>query len=203
MSDYIIKTFSSFCIFNYLDYQFKKYTTPEIAQAINCLNYSLILGTVSTLHYFNCINQNTFLNILPICVGGTLCDTLIILKQKKHYEMLLHHLILLTSYGINLSTNDINTHMFFSQLYLCEWSNIFLNTSYILLKKNLTNNNIFKYSNIGLIATYFPLRIVNFTYLQYKTYQSNKFLVFYLLGTPTVLLNYYWFYKLLKKGNII
>ena len=106
---------------------------------------------------------------------------------------------MLNNYNI-VSVSD-NFYDYFAQVYLCEWSNVFLNYSFMLYKKNLTSLPMFKYMNYGLVSSYFFLRIYNFTSIEYKLVKENSYIIASLMS-PIIILNYYWFYKIVKKAYI-
>ena len=104
---------------------------------------------------------------------------------------------ILSENNILFSNNDYN--IILSRTLLCEWTNIFLNLSYILLKLNMNHTLTFKISNIILLIAYLFLRIINFTSIQFLLHERQDNFILYFMGIPLTILNYYWFMKLFNK----
>ena len=87
--------------------------------------------------------------------------------------------------------------------YISEISTPFLNLSLYLYKNKMTdktfsNLNLYNTSNVFLLITYLIFRVLLGTYLIYRTAFYN------ILSNAQIVLtflNYFWFYKLLKKSK--
>jgi hypothetical protein len=120
---------------------------------------------------------------------------MILYQNPLDYQMLIHHLILF-----------IGTYNYYVILYpyqialalLSETSNQFLYIGWFLIKKNLKNTMIFKINGIILLILFFLFRVINFTYLSFFIFTNCSFYE-NILFLPITLLNYYWFFLLVKK----
>ena len=182
---------------------------------LNIINLDLLVSTihailtinVSFLYFTDFINEETYINLIPITIGYAIYDTWFINNNKINNRGLLsvHHFIIvyvnywLVIYRDYYVLNIVSLH------YLTEISTLFLNLSTFLYKNKLTNIKIynlklFDISNYSLITTFFIFRIAIGTYVIYITAFYN--ILFYIQALMTSL-NYYWFYKILKRGKII
>lgn len=205
LNNYFVNTILGAGLFRFQYLFFSQFVNEITAHTIYALNHAVFFGSLCSAYKLGWISNNNFYNLLGISLGETLHDLLLVYK-KKDYPMTIHHVFMTLSivfpmlerYGLIQLPSDYLKY--FSQLYLCEWSNVFLNISYILYKNDLSHFSVFKYINYGLIGTYFPLRICNFTFIQYYLFTNKHYVIFGLMA-PNTLLNYYWFYKLIQKAN--
>jgi hypothetical protein len=183
---------------------FSNFVNPLTAQSLYSTNHSIFFASICSFYKLGWLSRFGFYNLLGISLGETLYDTTLVYSQKD-YPMTFHHIFMSLSilfpmldyYNfINLSNNYID-HL--AQVYLCEWSNIFLNYSFMLYKNNSSNTPMFRYINYGLLSSYFLLRICNFTMVEYKLVMQNSYTIAGLMA-PVTFLNYYWFYKLIQKS---
>ena len=118
---------------------------------------------------------------------------------------ILHHFIIVIGNLWLIFYKDPYVLKIHSINYLAEVSTPFLNLSMYLYKNKMTNLkiynlNIFKITSEGLIITYFLFRVVLLTYLVWETAFYNNL---YYFQVGLALLNYYWFYKILKMAKLI
>jgi len=182
---------------------------------LNIINLDLLVSTihailtinVSFLYFTDFINEETYINLIPITIGYAIYDTWFINNNKINNRGLLsvhHFIIVYVNYWLVIH-RDYYVLNIVSLHYLTEISTLFLNLSTFLYKNKLTNIKIynlklFDISNYSLITTFFIFRIAIGTYVIYITAFYN--ILFYIQALMTSL-NYYWFYKILKRGKII
>lgn len=182
---------------------------------LNIINLDLLVSTihailtinVSFLYFTDFINEETYINLIPITIGYAIYDIWFINNNKINNRGLLsvhHFIIVYVNYWLVIH-RDYYVLNIVSLHYLTEISTLFLNLSTFLYKNKLTNIKIynlklFDISNYSLITTFFIFRIAIGTYVIYITAFYN--ILFYIQALMTSL-NYYWFYKILKRGKII
>jgi len=168
----------------------------KLINYINSCIHAKIVYVLSFLLLMNFIDVSVWSNCLDVTRGYCFYDTLMILYQNPlDYQMLIHHLILF-----------IGTYNYYVILYpyqialalLSETSNQFLYIGWFLIKKNLKNTMIFKINGIILLILFFLFRVINFTYLSFFIFTNCSFYE-NILFLPITLLNYYWFFLLVKK----
>jgi len=176
----------------------------DISEALYLTILSFIFALGSTLFMLELIEVFKLHYFLGIGFGGLLYNTHYLFKTNQ-FSMCIHHIIMefaiiipiLSKNNILFYNNDYN--IILSRTLLCEWTNIFLNLSYILLKLNMNHTIIFKLSNIILLIGYIFLRLINFTSIQLLLYERGDQFILYFMGIPLTILNYYWFIKLFNK----
>ena len=204
INNYFINTIIGFGITKFQYLFFSNFVNPTISQSIYSTNHSVFFASICTLYKFGWLSTTSFYNLLGISLGETIFDSYLVYKQKD-YQMTFHHIFMSISLIIPMLNNyniisvSNNFYDYFAQAYLCEWSNIFLNYSFMLYKRNITSIPMFKYMNYGLVSSYFLLRICNFTFIEYKLVMENSYIIAGLMS-PVTFLNYYWFFKIVKKA---
>ena len=204
----------------YQDYSFYKYFEKKDRNIVRCKTASLINALIcsifSILYIDNFISDNLIFNIHQIILSYFIVDLIYILQNKNKYNkinyilFIIHHIasIIGSKYLIYIYPNII------SQLYIAELSTIFLNISWFILHinpkiKHLKQfkqcNLIFKLSNILLFISFFCTRNINYIYIQYSCIQklytgsiTINLIIINILIFASILLNYYWFYCLVR-----
>lgn len=163
---------------------------------------------ITIISFYNCfinriLNQNMDM-FFSLSLGYAIFDTYRALK-KKETEFIIHHLIMIVSLFpivLNYYNIFILNHLYYyyiSRAFLSESSTIFLNNCWLLIKENKKSGIEFKINSFMLIILFFLFRIVNFTNIIFSIYYT-KYSMFLLLHIPLTILNYIWFYKLIKKS---
>ena len=135
---------------------------------------SIIMTFISMCNLYNIISNQSW-NILSGINQGYLYIDLYRCIKEKDYSMLMHHLFMTFTlfspmYIDYLDMEYFNLNYVLSRIYICELTNV----------------------------SYITLRIYNFTWIEYYLY-INEINICFILMMPITLLNYYWFYKLMKK----
>ncbi len=125
------------------------------------------------------------------------------MKIKK--ELLFHHLMLITCIIpilVNLNIElPSNYYRLIALNFLCEITTIPLNFSWILYAKHKQKTSQFKVLSGLTILLYIPFRICLTSYLSYTVLEWNSNFKYFQFMLTT--LNYYWFYKMVKKVGSI
>lgn len=179
------------------------YSIDDIDLIISTIHASVtVLISFGFLTSF--ISQDNFLNLMIFSCGYAIYDIWFLNSyQRRNNNMLtLHHLIIILGVSwINLYKDPFVIKML-AMNYMSEISTPFLNLSFYLYNNKLIEKdkykNIFNISNLCLIITYFIFRILLGTYLIYYTAFYNYL---YIVQVTLTLLNYSWFYKLIKKSK--
>lgn len=171
--------------------------------------HGCFLGGVSTLRLLELINNQQMMTYYQFSFGYILFD---IIDNHSTYkiDMHAHHFLMLLSlsfpylmeYNIFIKNEEI--YYILARIYICEFTNIFLNGSILLYKLNYNNNILKIIFNSFAIISYFFLRIYNFTNIQYRLFSHiNEYFCQCIFFIPFLLLNYYWFFLILKKAKSI
>jgi len=143
---------------------------------------------------------------LDIMMGYLWYDIIVELVQTQEMDTLGHHILGLISHlSCRLSNNQAGA--FYSMMvYIAEGSTPFLHTSWLLHKLQLKNTKRFKFCVLSLLVTFFICRVVAGPFMLFHmTYNSPSwgpntdilFAMNYLIVFLFVVLNFYWFYKLI------
>ena len=126
--------------------------------------------------------------------------------STHNYYILLHHMIIIYyqifSYIQNDSIKIYYALFYLSRSFLAEYSVLPLNYCWYLLHTKQENTDKMIKSSILTLILYFFTRVINFTLVIYGIWVDGYF-IFSLVGLPLVLLNYYWFYKLICKAHSV
>ena len=153
---------------------------------------------------------------LDIMVGFLWYDLVIELSQTRQLDTLAHHVIGLITHYSTLSTNNHASCYYTMMVYIAEGSTPWLNICWLCFNIGTLNTLVYKVSSFNLIVMFFLCRVCMATYMFWhinyyakdwawdqkdigKLFAFNYFVVVFFC-----LLNYYWFYKLIKMavGNI-
>lgn len=122
-------------------------------------------------------------------------------NNKMKREMVLNHIIpiyVLTPYIYNNNSINEDYLKLLAYIFLSEASTIPLNICYIMNKIGKTKNIIFKISGGMVLILYIPFRLIMHPFVLYKLFIMNEYL-YSSIELFLLLLNYYWFGKLLNK----
>lgn len=172
-----------------------------------CSNiHAIIITLFYLIHiYISEFNNETCNNINILSCGYVFFDLYRAIKNKE-YEFILHHFVMiftvlpgfLLQYGYNIL--PMHYYYFVGKAYLAESSTIFLNNCWLLIKNNKKNSLSFKINSVFLLIMFFIFRIINFSVILYEII-NLKYNYFIILHLPLTVLNYVWFFKLLKKSR--
>jgi hypothetical protein len=84
---------------------------------------------------------------------------------------------------------------YLSYMFLAEYAVLPLNYGWYLINTNQTKKRKFMITGIITVIVYFLSRVVNFTMIMYLVWLDG-YLLYASIGIPIILLNYYWFYKI-------
>ena len=212
MYEFYRNSILGFPIFAIEYYFFKTLNGHDISQSKLGFTHALFMSIISLMHKGSFLNDQSFYNLLGYSFGFVIFDTYLYYKiiresnkdRALNIQMGFHHLGMCLSYMYPLlnyySIVDLPNYYvpILSSIYLSEISVLPFNICYISIKEKKTNTALFKYSSICTLISYFLFRVVNFSYINYFLYRKNNYS--YVLFTPFVFLNYYWYYKIVKKA---
>jgi hypothetical protein len=124
---------------------------------------------------------------------------------KLDYFTLCHHTVMILMYyvifiQINNDLNLENTLLYYmNRGILAEYSVLTLNYSWYLVNTKQDRSYKMVISSLLTLVLYLITRVVNFTVLIYN-FWSDDLIPAIVLMMPLFLINYYWFYKLLRKA---
>jgi hypothetical protein len=178
----------------FLNFSDKDYS--KLFGYINSCIHANIIYISSFLFLLNIIDFSIWIQCFDIIRGYCFYDFLLILYNNPFdYQMIIHHII----FFIGTYNNYIFKYP--SQMaigLLSEISNQFLYFGWFLIKKKLDYTKLFQINAIFLLISFFIFRVLNFSYFSFFIFQHCD-LFENILFLPITLLNYYWFYLLLRK----
>jgi hypothetical protein len=146
-----------------------------------------------------------------LMIGFLWYDLVVELCQTRQIDTLAHHIIGLLSHYSTLLTNNHASCYYTMMVYIAEGSTPWLNICWIYFNINSTDKLIYKISSFNLLITFFLYRVCLASYVfwhvnyyakewPWKTepYIYQLYIFNYLVALFFVILNYYWFYKLIK-----
>ena len=222
-----IISYTNYILYTYFYYL--SFNNIYFAEAITPLNYSdpihgthklitygfstlhaLFISVCSTLYLFNIIDTYDIKQAYFISISYYLADTYYVIDSvkkltKNEYFLLCHHIVMIVIYyvifiKINNDNNLENYLLYYvNSGLIAEYSLLALNYSwYLIHTKQDTSNKMF-ISSIVTLTLYFLTRIVNFTRLLYN-YCEDGGVSAIVLVMPLFLINYYWFFILMRKA---
>lgn len=191
-------TLNNFLI-KYFNYENRDYIISSL--------HAIISVGISVLYLFETFTEKKYLEYSTISIGYAIYDVnnLRHPKAKNTLFLILHHFILIFCNTWLIVYKVPYVIKIVSLNFLAEVSTPFLNLSMYLYKNNLTkykffNVNIFNLTSKILVTSYLFFRIFLLTYLVWETAFYNN-LYYFQIGLTV--LNYYWFYKILKMSKIV
>ena len=209
----------------FMDFYFAKSITPInysepyygshkiVSYGFSTLN-AIVLASFSTLYLLNIIDNYTIKQVYFISMSYYLGDLYYVIDStnkltKLDYFTLCHHSVMIVMYYVifilNSNNNDDNNNLETTLLYymnrgiLAEYSVLTLNYSWYLVNTKQENSTKMLISSLLTLVLYFITRVVNFTVLIYN-FWSDDLIPAIALMLPLFLINYYWFYKLMRKA---
>jgi hypothetical protein len=209
----------------FIDINFAKSITPNnysdtyygshklISYGFSTFN-AIFLASFATLYLFNDITNYTIKQVYFISMSYYLGDLYYVIDStnkltKLDYFTLCHHTVMILMYYVifilNSNSNNSNSNLENTLLYymnrgiLAEYSVLTLNYSWYLVNTKQDNSNRIFISSLLTLVLYFITRVINFTVLIYN-FWSDDLIPAIVLMMPLFLINYYWFYKLLRKA---
>ena len=169
----------------------------QLVGKINSVIHAKIVVVMSILFLCGLIDSETWIQCLEVTRGYCLYDTIMILYYTpKDRNMIIHHAMLFFgSYSNFISIYPEQTAFGL----LAESTNQYLYLGWLLIKKGKENHWAFKVNAVLLLSMFLVFRVINFTSLFIFTLQNCSYLE-PLAVLPILLLNYYWFYLLLRKA---
>lgn len=159
---------------------------------------AVVTSSWSVLLICGLIEPQKFLDYQPYVIGYLLFDLIYIstnyqLRKSVSKAMYIHHLLFL--YFATLEIENIPYDI--ARAYLAEISNPLLHYCYYL---HQTGQKI-KWAGVATLVVYLVARIINFTELLYQATfagrtETNRFIQLCIISLT--LMNYYWFWLLIK-----
>ena len=175
--------------------------------------HSIFISLYATLYLLNIIDNYDIKQGFFISMGYYSADIYYVINSVKkltkiEYFTICHHIIMILMYyaifiKINTFNNIINLEntllYYMNRGLLAEYSVITLNYAWYLVNTNQDTSNKMFISSILTLVLYFITRVVNFTLHIYNFWNDDLVHLIALL-MPILLINYYWFYKLICKA---
>ena len=205
----------------FIDVDFAKSITPNnyidtyygshklISYGFSTLN-AIFLASFATLYLLNIIDTYTIKQVYFISMSYYFADIYYVIDSttkltKLDYFTLCHHTVMIVMYyvifiQINNDLNLENTLLYYmNRGILAEYSVLTLNYSWYLVNTKQDRSYKMVISSLLTLVLYLITRVVNFTVLIYN-FWSDGLIPAIVLMMPLFLINYYWFYKLLRKA---
>lgn len=174
--------------------------------------HSIFISLFSTLYLLQIIDTYFMKQVFYISISYYLADIYYIFDFTKvlkifDYFVIWHHTIMITMYYvifIEFYDIDIENKLlhYMNTGLLAEYSICFLNYSWYLINTKQENSNKMLISTLFTLVLYFITRVLNFTRLIYYFWYDDLISALILM-LPLFLINYYWFYKLVRKAKKI
>ena len=187
-------------------YKYKlNYSDSIIQTCVNTIHASLT--SISTLLYLsNILPEWIYIEMLVISYVYLSydCFQLIIsnMNVNMRNQLLFHHaIVLINMLPIFIEPLRIlhNYWHISALLYLSEITTIPLNIAWAMNELNKKDTLIFKCASVATIILYIPCRLFTSVYVFYMLYKDSYFNWFMFFTGIFIVLNYYWFYKLINR----
>ena len=122
-------------------------------------------------------------------------------SPRYKYQMLTHHMAGCGALLPNILNTTIVSPLYYNlvaQGMLSEYSTVTLNICWYLNDRKQTDNIVYKVSGILTLLLYIPFRLISFPHILIKLILNN-YIILASLDASVIGLNYYWFYKLVKR----
>lgn len=183
-----------------------------VSYGISTIHASIVsIGVIVYLSYkqTNIILADAILDIvIKISLGYFSADIIYVLStiQKKTYIqnllIIIHHLLMIyyEQFALNINNPLYSPARYYLSRAMCaELAIIPLNYGWYLINTRQTHTQKFLITGIITIGTYFVSRICNIT-LIYWDLLHDGYIKYSILGLPLVIMNFYWFNKLITKA---
>lgn len=176
---------------------------------MNSTVHAIVLGGVVSLYLLDVCSYVWLENSFRFSVGYFIADIIYLFDENISHDMdiislmmmLLHHMVTVNCENIIFVIDDnllVLARYILARFCLAELAVIPLNYSWYLINTKQTQTVKFKIvSGITFIA-YLLSRVINFTLLFYELFILEHYKYMF-IASPIVILNYYWFYKLILK----
>ena len=190
----------------FIKHNFKLYYSDSIVQtSVNTIHASLT--SISTILYLcNILSEWIYVEALVIsyvylCYD---CFQMIIsdMNSNMKKQLLFHHaIVLINMLPIFIEPLRIlhNYWHISALLYLSEITTIPLNIAWTMNDLKKKDTLIFKCASVATIILYIPCRLFTSVYVFYMLYKDSYFNSFMFFTGVFIILNYYWFYKLVSR----
>jgi hypothetical protein len=179
-----------------------------VSYGFSTLN-AIFLTSFATLYLLNIIDNYTITQVYFISMSYYFADLYYVIDStiklsKLDFFTICHHTVMIVMYYVIFILNG-NNNLEKTLLYymnrglLAECSVLTLNYSWYLVNTKQENSNKMLISLLLTLVLYFITRVINFTLLIYNFWSDNLLPVIALM-LPLFLINYYWFYKLMRKA---
>lgn len=181
-----------------------KLNKSVIETFINSL-HAVFISISSFVFLFKYMEEKLYENVLIISFSYLFYDILKLIFYKKktkiNLQLIFHHSIVLLNL-IPLFINELriidNYIHITALLYMSELSTIFLNLSWCLKETKKQDTKLFKYSGLSTIILFIPCRLFISKYVFYILYKKSYFNSYMFFNSIFLILNYFWFYKLIQ-----
>ncbi len=159
--------------------------------------HHIVIVLLASSYWLGLFNTQTWQKSLAWSQGYLIADLcLFSLYQEEEYTMYLHHIVAL----FLLISYQYKDPQWVARSLLAEFSSIPLHISWYLFKTGQEETVLFSLVAGLTLCLYFILRIINFTHLFYRACQEKKPFLHLLIGFSLLVLNYYWFFQLVKRA---
>ena len=187
-----------------LSYLYKKFVRDDdnFASRYYSSVHACISSCNAASYLLGYTNLSTFTSLQGISVSYALYDS-INLCLNRDYTMVLYHALMVFG-NVPYLIPRLSDGLYFrynsclSRLFLAETSTPFLNNCWVLLKTNRTKSLKFKLNVYVTLLSSLIFRVINTTYINYLLYQDGQY-IYLPVSLTFMCLNYYWFYKMIRK----
>ena len=174
-----------------------------------------------SVYYWLCLSKFNFREVgnlsahqiisIDLMIGFLWYDTIVELMQTRQIDSLMHHLFGIVSHFSTRLSNNHATGYYTMMVYLAEGSTPWLNICWLCFNANYMGSLLEKIGSLNLLITFFLFRVCMPTYMtwHFNTYANEwdwkseryvwqLFVLNYIVVLFFTILNYYWFYKLVK-----
>jgi hypothetical protein len=190
----------------FIKHEYKLYYNNSFVQT--CVNtiHAGFTSFSTILYLCNILPEWMYIEMLVISFVYLCYDFFLLMisdmNSKMKKQLLFHHAVVLTNMlPIFIESFQIIHNYWYlsSILYLSEIPTIPLNISWTLNDLKKTDTLLFKYSSLATIILYIPCRLFTSVYVFYMLYKDSYFNSFMFFTGIFIILNYYWFYKLVSR----
>lgn len=176
---------------------------------MNSTVHAMVLGSVVSLYLLDVCSYVWLENSFKFSIGYFMADIIYLFDENISHDhdivslmmMLLHHIFTINCENLIFVIDDslmVFARYIMARFCLAELAVIPLNYSWYLINTRQTHTMKFKIASGITFIAYLLSRVINFTSLFYELFMLEHY-KYMLMGSPVVLLNYYWFYKLIRK----
>ena len=188
----------------------------ELPSYCVCLIHHYFMVPRAWIHVFNDfilpINQYNLINyslieakIAPFCMGYLISDTLFYalpqLINEMKYEYIIHHILTIYLVYCTISSNSGTINRFIPHLLICDTTNIFFNTAWLLRLTSMKNSLLVTILELIFALSFLLTRVINLScvfygLLNHPNVNELGYAKYTLM--PIALLQWFWFYKIMR-----